>query len=96
MTSPEVYTYDDRKKLLDDLKLLVKSEYEEVFRIIKRANVNYSENSNGIFFDITQLSDDIIEKLTTYINMCKSQRLDELSRTQTLDSFRVSSEQPKE
>ena len=38
-----------KKQFLEDLKGLEKSSYEEIFRIIKDSEVEYTENSNGIF-----------------------------------------------
>lgn len=81
--------YEKRKEFLENLKLLVKSEYEEIFRILKRADIQLSENSNGIFFDVTSLSDEIFDKVTSYIELCKSQRQEEASRAKTLDELRT-------
>ena len=88
MSIPEKHQYDRRKNFLDDLKLLSKPEYEEIFRIIKRGNVPYTENSNGIFFDVLQVSDPLFEQLTNYIILCKTQRFDEESRTKVLTELR--------
>ena len=46
-------TLQERKKLfLEELKTLTTDQYYEIFRIIKRNDVEYSENSNGVFFDL--------------------------------------------
>ena len=39
-----------RNYIFDNIKSLVASEYEEVFRIIRKNKESYSENSNGVFF----------------------------------------------
>ena len=44
--------YDKRKLFLEDLKTLSKEEHKELFRILKQAKTEYTENSNGIFFDV--------------------------------------------
>jgi len=41
--------YDKRKLFLEDLKTLSKEEHKELFRILKQAKTEYTENSNGIF-----------------------------------------------
>ena len=66
--------YDSRKQLLEDLKMLNKSEQEEVFRILKLNDGIYSENSNGIFFDLTKLTNDLFEKLLQFVEFCKNNR----------------------
>ncbi len=78
--------YDDRKGLLDNLSQLVKSEYEHVFRILKNSGEAYSENCNGIFFDIAAINTITFREIKDYITMCikirKSQddRIDEMNR----------------
>ena len=47
--------YEKRKQLLEELKLLSKIEQEGIFRILKTTNSSFSENSNGIFFDISNI-----------------------------------------
>ena len=61
--------YEDRKKIFDTIKLLVQSEQEEVFRIIRKTKENYTENSNGIFFDISKLT---IESFEDTAGRCQS------------------------
>ena len=41
--------YEQRKKVLADLKNLVKSEQEQIFLILKKHKLDFSENSNGVF-----------------------------------------------
>lgn len=83
--------YETKKTLLEELKLLSKEEYEEVFRIIKRGNVDYTENSNGVFFDLAHCSDDVCEKLEKFLELCKTQRKSEEQRTQELEVLRQES-----
>ena len=42
-------TYEDRKVMFENIKILDKPEQEEIFRIIRKTKENYTENSNGIF-----------------------------------------------
>ena len=80
MNYNELKDYDIRKQLLEDLKILNKMEQEEIFRIIKTSESIYTENSNGIFFDISKLSNDVFEQLVTFINFCKQNRQNFTSR----------------
>jgi hypothetical protein len=66
--------YEIRKQFLEDLKMLNKSEQEEVFRILKMNDGIYSENSNGIFFDVQKLSDELFQKMVKFIEFCKNNR----------------------
>ena len=66
--------YDERKSFLEDLKKLVKSEQESIFHILKADKSEYSENSNGIFFDISKLSAVTFLKMKEYMEFCKKNR----------------------
>ena len=74
MNYNELKDYDSRKQLLEDLKILNKLEQEEVYRIVKTSNSMYTENSNGIFFDISKLSTTVFEQIVVFINFCKQNR----------------------
>jgi hypothetical protein len=81
--------YDERKSFLDDLKLLTKDEYGEMYRILKKNNVSLSENSNGVFFDMLTLSDTTFNDIKNFMELCKGQRKDESARVKTMDNLRV-------
>ena len=86
--SSSIYNYELRKQLLDEIKSLSKEEYYELFRIIKKNNVDYSENSNGIFFDLCSISQEIFEKIKSFIEYSKAQKKSEEDRTNTLYTLR--------
>jgi hypothetical protein len=77
-------SYERRKTYFENLKILVKSEYEEVFRILKKHKVEYTENSNGIFFDISLLSETTFEQLEEYMKFCLQNRKAEENRSKEL------------
>lgn len=77
-------SYERRKAYFENLKILVKSEYEEVFRILKKHKVEYTENSNGIFFDVSLLSEITFEQLEEYMNFCLQNRKAEENRSKEL------------
>jgi len=64
--------YDSRKKFLTDLKALSKTESAKMFDILKQHKVEYSENSNGIFFDLMKLSKEAFDELQAYMEFCRT------------------------
>ena len=70
----EQQDYEKRKQLLEDLKLLNKIEQEEIYRILKVNNASFTENSNGIFFDVSKLNDEIYELMNKFLDFCKNNR----------------------
>ena len=75
--------YDSRKKFLGDLKGLSKTESAKMFEIIKRHKMEYSENSNGIFFDIMKLSKEAFEEVQTYMEFCRTVQTEQKIRDET-------------
>jgi hypothetical protein len=72
----EIQDYEIRKQFLEDLKMLNKSEKEEIFRILKENSCIYSENSNGVFFDVSKLSQNTFNLMIKFIDFCKKNRKD--------------------
>jgi hypothetical protein len=64
--------YEKRKQLFKDISFLSKAELEELFRILRNEGGEYSENSNGIFFDVSTLPDSIYLALSNFIKFCKT------------------------
>jgi hypothetical protein len=72
--------YERRRYFLDDLKTLSKTEAFKVYEILKKNNVEYTENSNGIFFDLVKLSKETFTELSTYMEFCQTVRKEQASR----------------
>jgi|LauGreDrversion4_2_1035121.scaffolds.fasta_scaffold2221264_1 hypothetical protein len=66
--------YEERKLFLDALKQLVKSEQEELFRILKNTKCEFSENSNGVFFDVCKVPADVFESMKKFMDFCRKNR----------------------
>lgn len=76
--------YEQRKKFHEDLKHLVKSEYEQIFRILKKYEQQYTENSNGIFFDVMTISEESFKEMVQFMNFCLENRRQESERISEL------------
>lgn len=81
--------YDDRKNFLEVLKTLVKSEQEEIYRILKKSNTPLSYNSNGVFFDLNQVPNDIFQELKKFLEFCNKTRSDLATRDQQMEDSRL-------
>lgn len=85
-------TYDQRKQMFESMKVLVKTEQEEVFRILRKMKEQYTENSNGIFFDLTLLSDSTIQQIQEYIDFCLKTRQEMDVRLKEMETIRFQQE----
>ena len=84
--------YEERKKVFENIKVLVKPEQEEIFRIIRKTKENYTENSNGIFFDLASVSDDTFSQIKEYITFCLKTRQEDAERLKELETIRIQNE----
>ena len=85
-------SYEDRKVMFENIKILDKPEQEEIFRIIRKTKENYTENSNGIFFDLNSISDESFSLIKEYINFCLKTRQEHELRLKELETIRIQNE----
>lgn len=60
-------------KLKDDIEKLPIFHQIEILRILQTKNTNLNENKNGIFINITKLSDDTLLQIEEYIEYVNAQ-----------------------
>jgi hypothetical protein len=84
-----------RNYIFENIKSLVASEYEEVFRIIRKNKESYSENSNGVFFDLSSVGYNTLHKIKEYIDFCLKTRQEHEIRLKDLESIRIHNESYK-
>jgi hypothetical protein len=72
--------YEVRKMFLEELKQLVKGEQEEIYRILSRHKSEFSENSNGVFFDICKLPAAAFQEMQKFMEFCRKNRQDFAAR----------------
>jgi hypothetical protein len=65
-----------KKKLIEISKNLGKIEYMEIFNIINEDNCSYTENKNGIFINLSNISESTIDKIFNFINFIKHKKED--------------------
>lgn len=80
--------YEERKALYNDLQTLVKAEKEHIFRILKTCGEDYSENSNGIFFNIMNLKQSTVIKMMDFIKLCREQMIEQNERVKEMEELR--------
>lgn len=68
--------YEQRKEFCKDINTLSRPELEELYRILRREGGEFSENSNGIFFDVGSLPAPVFNALWKFLNFCKSNAKD--------------------
>jgi hypothetical protein len=68
-----VYSLADKKVIMTRIQnLKSKKHYLHIYKIIKENNVNYSQNINGIFINLTNIEDPILDKIVEYLTYVES------------------------
>jgi hypothetical protein len=73
--SKEVYY--KKKKLLELIKQCTKEEHIEIFKLCMEDRISYSENNNGIFINLNNMSDHSLHRIFDYIEYMRVKK-DEL------------------
>ena len=66
--------YERRKRFLDGLKSLTRAEHIEIVRILQKHSVNFSENQNGVFFNVGLLTQEAFDALELFITFTNSNK----------------------
>lgn len=61
--------------LKDNIEMLSKVHHSEVLRICDKGGVSGSENKNGVFINLTCVSEQIIVELETYLDYVRDQEI---------------------
>lgn len=81
--------YEKRKILLQNLKGLSKSEYIEILRILQKHNVQFSENLNGIFFNLCTIDQPTCDALNLFIQFTQKNRVELENREHYISTLTV-------
>jgi hypothetical protein len=76
------YNNQNKKHLRDRIHALSVTEHEEIYKMLNSKQCPYSKNSNGIFFNLTQVDDEILETVEKFVDFCivNDSELDEYAR----------------
>ena len=70
------YNTKFKKLLLEKILTLSRTEHEEIYKIISRDDVPVSSNRNGVFFNLSNLTDNLIEEINNFVIFCHSNKQD--------------------
>ena len=67
---------DNLQILRNQIEKLDKVHHVGILKILKKNTVQYSENSNGIFINLTKINDIIIENIKKYVKYVNLQEVE--------------------
>lgn len=75
-----------KKTIIKEVSNLNSLEHIEIFKILKNNNVNYSENVNGIFVNMSSINVDTLNKIVTFINYVKKKNIELQERETNMEN----------
>ena len=82
-----VEEYERRRDFLETLKSLSKAELVEIVRILQKFEVVYSENTNGIFFNVGMLDQEVFDALLKFMEFTQSNKQVLAAREEIMSSL---------
>ena len=77
-----------KKKLIEQCKNLSNQEYLEIFNIISKDNCQFSKNKNGVFINLSNVSENTINKILNFINYIKYNKEDLLKHEEVINNVK--------
>lgn len=72
------------KKIIDELN---EDEQNEIFKIIKSRNSNYTQNNNGVFINMNTLSKETMEEINKFLCYSNYNKQLEKERIEEVKSY---------
>jgi|TARA_B110000971_G_C19834481_1_gene419582 hypothetical protein len=80
--------YNIKKDLITNIKSLSRDEHVQIFCIIKKAKVKYTENNNGIFINLQNVNTRVINKLLKFVEFAKVNNSELEKKNKIIDNIR--------
>lgn len=82
MATENIYNSKYKRSLFDKINTLSSTEHEEILKIIQQNDVSFSKNKNGVFFNLSTLSDHVLKEIDEFVVYCVSNKreLDEYDK----------------
>lgn len=66
-----IYTYEEKFWLYEQMKHMDKDDQFYIFRLLRKNSEDYTENTNGIFFDMNRISNETLREMMVYYKVLK-------------------------
>jgi len=94
--SKEKLAIQKKRKLIDITKNLSHLEYYEIFNILESSNSQYSDNNNGIFVNLHNVNDEIIDKIFDFLDFIKKKKKELHMQDDYLENMKKKIEETQE
>jgi hypothetical protein len=65
----KIYSHNEKKDLVKKIeKLTSKAHYRQVYKLLKLSGIKITQNNNGVFFNMNDLTNEILQKLDNFLD----------------------------
>lgn len=70
----KIYNHTEKKELVKKIeKLTSKNQYKQIFKILKSSGIKITQNSNGVFFNMNDLNNEVLKKIDDFLDSILNQ-----------------------
>ena len=66
-------SYESLDKIRSSIEAMNQNHHVEIGKIFKRNNVKLTENNNGIFVNLSNVKENVLDEINDYVNFVKNQ-----------------------
>ena len=63
-------SHAQKRHLPDKISRLTATAHNEIFKIMKQHNINFSQNKNGVFSVLKDIPSDVLVEINNFVNFC--------------------------
>jgi len=67
---------DRCKNIVCAISVLGQTQTEELFKILHKNRCEYTKNNNGVFINLSWLTDDMLDKIEKYVAFCNKSQIE--------------------
>jgi len=65
----KIYSHNEKKDLVKKIERLTsKAHYRQVYKLLKLSGIKITQNNNGVFFNMNDLTNEILLKLDNFLD----------------------------
>jgi len=77
----------EKKELLSKVNKLKKKEHLQIFKIIQDTDISYSENSNGIFINLNNVTETVLKEIKEFVDICYKNNIEYDERKKQMEKL---------
>lgn len=77
-----------KKFIIDKVRKFNNFEHIEILKIIKKNNIKYSENNNGIFINLNLMNEQVINKIEEFVKYCIVKKKNLINENSKIENYK--------